>query len=95
MRPAPRLRAKTRISAIVDPSTKSRLARFARRSGSSQAQVIEQALLHVLSTCSHERADAILPVRIVVSRNSALEIAARIAARPAPTAEMWSLFHEE
>ena len=86
---------KTQISAFIDKATKSRLARFVQRSGASQAYVIEQALLHHMSALSELPQDAVVPVRIVVSAESAVAIAEQIAARPAPTAEMRALFDDE
>ena len=84
--------AKTQISAFVSRETKSRLDRFVRGKGLSQAFVIEQALLHHLAALSELPPDAIVPSRLVLTPASAARVLEMIAARPRPTAAMRELF---
>lgn len=84
--------AKTQISAFVSKDTKSRLDRFVRGRGVSQAFVVEQALLHHLAALADLPPDAVIPSRVVLTKKSGVELLDRIAARPAPTRAMRELF---
>ena len=84
--------AKTQISAFVSRETKSRLDRFVRGRGVSQAYVIEQALLHHLAALAELPAEALVPARVVLTAASGARVVARIARKPRPNRAMRELF---
>ncbi len=84
----------TQISAHISNSTKTRLDRHLRGSGTTQAWVVEQALLHHLQALEELPADVITPVRLVLGEESARMVRDLVARPPEPTEEMRRLFHD-
>jgi predicted DNA-binding protein len=82
------------VSAHISEETKARMERFVRRTGQTRARLIEDALQQHLQALEELPADAIVPVRIVLSEASAREIRDMIARPPAATEEMKRLFDD-
>lgn len=75
----------TQISAVISKDTKERLDRLVRETGVKKGFVLEMALRHHLQALAELPREFLIPPRIVVSRQTAEEIARRIADPPAPT----------
>lgn len=75
----------TQISAYVSDSTKQRLDMFVRETGVKKARVIEDALNAHLDALDELPADAIIPTRIVLTRESGERLLERLAGEPRPT----------
>jgi len=75
----------TQISAYVSDATKNRLDLYVRETGVKKARVIEDALNAHLDALDELPADAIIPTRIVLTRESGERLLERIAAEPRPT----------
>ena len=86
--------ATSRISAHVPLTLKERIERYVRMSGVTRAHLIEQALLHHLQALEELPPDAIVPARLVLTRNSAERVRDRLSHPPAPTEAMQRLFDD-
>ncbi|MFN7922903.1 MAG: hypothetical protein U0Q16_22550 [Bryobacteraceae bacterium] len=75
----------TQISAPVSGSTRDLLERYCRESGVKKGHLIEQALLYHLQALQTLPDDVIIRPRIVVSKQSGLEILKRLEEPPQPT----------
>lgn len=82
----------TQISAHVPRTLKERMERYVRASGVTQAYLIQQALLHHLQALEELPPDAIVPARLVITRDSAEHVRDRLRRPPEPTEEMKRLF---
>ena len=60
----------TQVSAFISDSTKDALEQYAEAHGLKKAFLIEEALLHHLQALRELPLDVIIPVRLVVSRDS-------------------------
>ncbi len=84
----------TQISAHVSLATKERMERFVRATGVTRARLIEQALLHHLQALEELPQDAVVPARIVLTRESAERVRDLTSHPPAPTEAMRRLFDD-
>jgi predicted DNA-binding protein len=84
----------TQVSAQISMATKERLERFVRSTGITRTHLIEQALLHHLSALEELPADAIVPARVVLDRESAERVRAIVERPPAPTDALKRLFDD-
>ncbi|HEY5539971.1 MAG TPA: hypothetical protein VIL41_00790 [Coriobacteriia bacterium] len=75
----------TQISAYVSDSTKQRLDLFVRETGLKKGRVIEDALNAHLDALEELPASAIIPTRIVLTKESGARFLERLEAEPAPT----------
>lgn len=82
------------ISAVVSEETRKMLDRYARAQGLKKGFVIEEALLHYLQAMVALPQDAIVPPRIVVSREAGEEILERLNKPVKPTKAMKALFDD-
>ena len=82
------------ISAHVPRWLKERMERYVTASGVTRAHLIQQALLHHLQALEELPPDAIVPVRLVITRESAQHVRDRINRPPKPTEEMKRLFDD-
>jgi hypothetical protein len=83
----------TQISAYISDSTRQRLDMFVRETGLKKGRVIEDALTYHLDALTELPADAIVPTRIVISDETAEEIAKLEAEAPRPTAALRRLMN--
>jgi hypothetical protein len=73
------------ISAIISETTRERLEKHARATGTKKGHLVEQALIHHLQALEELPADMIVRPRIVVSRKTGDAIARQIeTAQPTP-----------
>ncbi len=86
--------ARTEISAVVSEETKARMGRHVRATGVTRAHLVEQALLHHLQALDEIPQDIIVPVRVVLSRESAERVRDLTFHPPAPTEAMQRLFND-
>lgn len=84
----------TQISAHISPATKARLDRYVRGTGVTRAHCIEQALLHHLQALEELPSEAIVPVRLVLTDESAQRVRDLLERPPEPTEEMKRLFDD-
>jgi predicted DNA-binding protein len=84
----------TQISAHISLDTKERLERYVRATGVTRAHLIEQALLHHLQALEELPVDAIIPTRLVLSRESAKRVRDLISRPDPPTEAMQQLFDD-
>jgi predicted DNA-binding protein len=84
----------TQISAHISMSTKERLERLVRATGVTRTHLIEEALLHHLRALEELPADAIVPARLVLTRESAERVRDLTERPPAPTEAMKRLFDD-
>lgn len=84
----------TQISAHIPDDLKANLDRYARASGTTRAHLVEEALRHHLQALAELPADAIIPKRIVLTRESAERVRDLIERPPEPTDEMRRLFDD-
>jgi post-segregation antitoxin (ccd killing protein) len=82
------------ISAHISVTAKDQLERHARATGITRSRLIEDALLHHLRALEELPPDAIVPARVVLSRESAEQIRKLLAHPPPPTEAMKRLFHD-
>ncbi len=75
----------TQISAYVSVDTKAQLDQFVRSAGLTRAKVIEDALVHHLRALQELPADAIVPVRMVLTPESAEQVRDLVARPRRPT----------
>jgi len=83
----------TQISAYISDSTRQRLDMFVRETGLKKGRVIEDALAYHLDALTQLPADAIVPTRVVISDETAAEIASLEAEEPRPTAALQRLMN--
>ena len=82
----------TQISAHISIETKERMERRVRATGVTRARLIEQALLHHLQALEELPQEAIVPPRMVLTRESA-ELVRDLTSHPTePTEAMKQLF---
>lgn len=86
--------ATTQISAHIADDLKASLDRYARATGVTRAHLVEEALRHHLQALAELPADAIVPKRIVLTRESAERVRDRIERPPEPTEAMKRLFDD-
>lgn len=86
--------ATTQISAHISKAVKARLERYVRAHGVTRAHLIEQALLHHLQALEELPPDAIVPARIVLTRQSADHVRELVESPPEPTEAMKKLFDD-
>lgn len=84
----------TQVSAHISEETKARLERFVRRTGQTRGRVIEDALLQHLQALEELPAEALVPARIVLSRDSAARVRRMISQPPEPTEDLKRLFDD-
>lgn len=82
---------RVRITARVSPSTAAALAEAALRAGVPQDALVEAALRHHLDALDALPADGIVPPRLVLTAESAREVARRLASPSEPTPAMRAL----
>ena len=88
------MKSSTQISAHISLETKERLERMVRAYGITRTHLIEQALLHHLRALSEIPADAIVPARLVLTRESAERVRDLTERPPEATDEMKRLFDD-
>jgi len=84
----------SQISAYVSDSTKRRLDMFVRETGAKKGRVIEDALNAHLDALEELPADAIVPTRIVLTKESGARFLERLASAPEPTDALVKLMQE-
>ena len=84
----------TQISAHIPDDLKASLDRCARATGTTRAHLVEQALRHHLAVLAELPPEAIVPKRIVLTRQSAEHVRDLVERPPLPTPEMQRLFHD-
>jgi metal-responsive CopG/Arc/MetJ family transcriptional regulator len=84
----------TQISAHIPDDLKTSLDRYSRASGTTRAHLIEEALRHHLQALAELPPDAIVPKRIVLTRENAERVRDLIERPPEPTDEMRRLFDD-
>ena len=84
--------SQTQISAHVAASTKRELDEYAEAHGLKQGFLVEEALRHHLRALRELPADALIPTRIVVTRESGERILERLAKPGKPTKALRELF---
>jgi len=84
----------TQISALLSKTTKDLLEQHVKATGLKKGYVVEAALRHHLQALQELPSDVIVRPKIVVSRRSAEEILARMAA-PRPTPELRALLADD
>ncbi len=82
------------ISAHIPDELKASLDRVARATGTSRAHLIEQALRHHLHALAELPPDAVVPKRVVLTRDSAQRVRDLVERPPEPTDEMKRLFDD-
>ena len=85
----------TQISAHIPAELKARLDRYVRAHGVTRQHLVEQALEHHLSALEELPPEAIVPARIVLSAESAGQVADLLENPPAPTEAMERLFDDD
>lgn len=86
--------ATTQISAHIPEDLKIMLDRYSRASGTTRARLIEEALRHHLQALVDLPPDAIVPKRVVLTRESAELVRDLLERPPEPTAAMKRLFDD-
>ncbi len=84
----------TQISAHIPDDLKAHLDRQARATGRTRAHLVEEALRHHLQALAELPPEAIVPKRIVLTRESAERVRELVERPPLPTAEMKRLFDD-
>jgi predicted DNA-binding protein len=82
------------VSAHISEETKARLERFVRRTVQTRARLIEDALLQHLQALEELPVDAIVPARLVLSKESAESVRDMIARPPEATEDLKRLFDD-
>jgi hypothetical protein len=85
----------TQISAYISDETKRRLDWFCRETGITKARVIEDALNHHLVAMDELPPDAMIPTRIVLSRDEGLRFIEALESDEPPTDELRRLMRGE
>lgn len=86
--------ATTQISAHIPEDLKANLDRCARATGTTRGRLVEEALRHHLQALAELPPEAIIPKRIVLTRESAEQVRELVERPPAPTPEMKRLFDD-
>lgn len=84
----------TQISAHIPTDLKVLLDRHARTTGVTRAHLVQDALSHHLQALAELPPEAIVPKRIVLSRESAERVRDLVERPPEPTPEMQRLFDD-
>ena len=84
----------SQISAHVPDDLKSNLDRYARLHGTTRARLIADALRHHLQALAELAPEAVVPKRIVLTRESAELVRDLVERPPAPTDAMRRLFDD-
>jgi uncharacterized protein (DUF1778 family) len=84
----------TQISAHISLATKELLERMVRTLGITRTHLIEQALLHHLRALNEIPQDAIVPARLVLTKDSAELVRDLLERPPEPTEDMQRLFDD-
>ncbi len=84
----------TQISAHISVELKERMERYVRVSGITRTFLIEQALAHHLLALEELPADAIVPTRLVLRRDSAERVRDMVSQPAEPTEAMRQLFDD-
>lgn len=86
--------ATTQISAHIRLSTKEVLERMVRTLGITRTRFVEQAILHHLRALSELPPSAVVPTRLVLSKDSAEQVRDLVERPPEPTDDMKRLFDD-
>jgi predicted DNA-binding protein len=86
--------ATTQISAHIPEALKERMERHVRATGTTRANLVEQALEHHLQALDELPLDVIVPARIVLTRESAELVRDRVERPRKPTKAMRKLFDD-
>jgi uncharacterized protein (DUF1778 family) len=81
----------TQISAEISESTRELLEKYARNSGIKKGFLIEQAVLDYIRALEQLPVDVLLPVKIVLTRNSASKVVHHLKRPPRPTRRLRQL----
>ncbi len=84
----------TQISAHIPDDLKASLDRQARSTGTTRAHLVAEALRHHLQALRELPPDAIVPKRIVLTRESAERVRDLVERPPEPTPAMQRLFDD-
>ncbi len=87
--------AQVQISAYVSEDTRALLDAAAEARGLKKGHVIEEALLHYLHALQELPSDVIVPSRLVLTEESARQVAEQLARPRAPTPDMVALMNGE
>lgn len=82
------------VSAHINVSTKERLERRVRETGTTRAYLIEQALQYHLQALEELPLDVLVPTRVVLDRQSAERVRDLTSHPPRPTKAMKRLFDD-
>ena len=80
--------ATTQFSATISVDTKARLDEIARVTGRTRQSIVEDAILHEAMALEEIPEEYLVPAKIVLTRESAREVLARIDNPRPPTAAM-------
>ncbi len=84
----------TQISAHIPDDLKARMERYVRAHGVTRGRLVEEAIEHHLRALAEIPAEFIVPVRIVLSRESAERVRDLVERPPKPTRAMKRLFDD-
>ena len=84
----------TQISAHIPDDLKASLDRQARAMGVTRAHLVQEALRHHLQALTELPPEAIVPKRIVLTRESAERVRDLVERPPEPTDDMRRLFDD-
>lgn len=84
----------TQISAHIPDDLKVSLDRQARATGTTRAHLVEEALRHHLQALAELPPEAIVPKRVVLTRESAERVRDLVERPPLPTEAMKRLFDD-
>lgn len=84
----------TQISAHIPDDLKASLDRQARATGTTRARLVEEALRHHLQALAELPPEAIVPKRIVLTRESAERVRELVERPPEPTEDLKRLFDD-
>jgi len=85
----------TQISAEISESTRELLEKYARNTGIKKGFLIEQAVLDYIRALQQLPTDILVPVKIVLSRESAKTVVAHMKRPPKPTNRLRRLMADE
>jgi len=78
----------TQISAEISESTRELLENFTRNSGMKKGFLIEQAVLDYIRALEQLPSDILIPVKIVLSKDSAARVVRHLKRPPRPTSRL-------
>jgi predicted DNA-binding protein len=84
----------TQVSTHLSESTKERMERYVRATGTTRSHLIEQAILHHLRALEELPSEIIVPARLVLSRDSAERVRRLVERPPEPTDELKKLYDD-